>query len=162
MGSALFKTAEYSQPLAELVLEQHAGGLSLVAICAQPGFPSASQLYQWSIHHPDFAEALEVTKRVYSAALVNQALEIADDASGDYKTVTRQDGRTEQVFDHEHATRSKLRVDVRKWVASRTDRLGWGDSKQIDLNAKVLTVNLSDDEVDRRLASAMAKLSELT
>lgn len=161
MGSALLKPTAYSQGMAELILELHAGGCSLIAVCSQPGFPTASQLYQWAIHHPEFAEALDVAKKVYSAALVNEAVEIADDASRDYKTVTRQDGRTEQVFDHEHATRSKLRVDVRKWVAARTDRTGWGDSKQVDINAKVLTVNMSDEELDRRLEQVRAKLIEM-
>lgn len=161
MGSALLTPADYSLAMAAHILDLHAGGLSIVAICAQAGFPSASQLHQWVTHHPDFAEALDVAKRVYSATLINEAVDIADDASRDYKTVTRQDGRQEQVFDHEHATRSKLRVDVRKWVASRVDRGSWGDSKQVDINAKVLTVNMTDDELDKRLEQARMKLIEM-
>ncbi len=48
-------------------------------------------------------------------ALFDEALEIADDASGDW--MVDKDGK--KTLDHEHVQRSRLRVDTRKWAAGK-------------------------------------------
>ena len=47
------------------------------------------------------------------------------------------DGKEEAVYDAEHVQRSKLRVDARKWFASKVAPAKYGDKQTIDLNAKV-------------------------
>ena len=46
-------------------------------------------------------------------------IEIADDASGDYVTIS--DGK--RIVDHENIQRSRLRVDARKWAAATRTRV---------------------------------------
>jgi hypothetical protein len=59
-------------------------------------------------------------------ALFDEALEIADDAAGDWST--DKDGK--RVLDHEHVQRSRLRVDTRKWAAGKMAPKRYGDKMQ--------------------------------
>ncbi len=59
-------------------------------------------------------------------ALFDEALEIADDVSGDW--ATDKDGK--KVLDHEHIQRSRLRVDTRKWAAGKLAPKRYGDKVQ--------------------------------
>ncbi len=56
-------------------------------------------------------------------ALFDEALEIADDASGDW--TADKDGK--KTLDHEHVQRSRLRVDTRKWAAGKLAPKRYGD-----------------------------------
>lgn len=161
-ASTFLQTTGYNSALAALICEDHAAGMSLANCCRRPGFPSRRTVAEWADNNPDFAETLNKCKLLYADSLVEEMLVIADDSSDDYRDVTRRDGSVERVFDHEHASRSKLRVDVRKFVASRLNRDQWGDSKHIDIDAKILNVHLTDDELDKRLEQARAKLIDIT
>ncbi len=56
----------------------------------------------------------------------DEALEIADDALGDW--TADKDGK--KTFDHEHVQRSRLRVDTRKWAAGKLARRTQRDPSQ--------------------------------
>jgi hypothetical protein len=58
-----------------------------------------------------------------------EVIEIADDASGDYVTIS--DGQT--IVDHENIQRSRLRVDARKWAAARLAPRKYGDRVEHDV-----------------------------
>lgn len=148
----------FIEALATLLVERVASGEKVTATCAAPGFPSLWVLRRWCAERPDFAAALNVAQEVRAMVLVDEAQDIADDSSDDWITVVHKDGREEVVLNHEHVQRSKLRVDMRKWIAGRLHREAWGEAKQVDINAKVLTINLTDDELDRQLAQATDKL----
>ena len=55
--------------------------------------------------------------------LAAEILEIADDSSGDI--ITDKDGRTR--LDREFVARARLRVDARKWLASKMAPKKYGD-----------------------------------
>ncbi len=59
-------------------------------------------------------------------ALFDEALEIADDASGDW--AVDKDGK--KTLDHENIQRSRLRVDTRKWAAGKLAPKRYGDKLQ--------------------------------
>ncbi len=59
-------------------------------------------------------------------ALFDEALEIADEASGDWTT----DKNGKLALDHEHVQRSRLRVDTRKWAAGKLAPKRYGDKIQ--------------------------------
>src|SRR5262245_21152303 len=66
-------------------------------------------------------------ERGASRFLVRQILEIADDSDGDVRVVKRPDGSTATKVDHENVHRARLRVDARKWVASKVAPKKYGD-----------------------------------
>ncbi len=65
-------------------------------------------------------------REMQADALFDEALEIADDAAGDW-TVDK-DGK--KTLDHEHVQRSRLRVDTRKWAAGKLAPKRYGDKLQ--------------------------------
>ena len=56
----------------------------------------------------------------------DEILEIADDASQDYKLVVK-GGERRWVFDQEHLQRAKLRIDSRKWMLAKLSPKKYGD-----------------------------------
>ena len=87
-----------------------------------------------------------------------QVIQIADDASRDFKEVVR-NGRTVKVLDGEAIARAKLRVEVR-FRHLKAGRPGkWGDSTTLNVKSEDPSdvANLSTDELERRLAELDAK-----
>jgi hypothetical protein len=58
--------------------------------------------------------------------LADEIMEIADDATNDYTTRAKEEG-AEVVVNHDHISRSKLRVDTRKWMLSKMLPKVYGD-----------------------------------
>jgi hypothetical protein len=70
---------------------------------------------RWLQDDEDFRKKYALSRQQQAEVLAQQLIEIADDGSNDtYKT---EDGQT--VVNHDHINRSRLRIDVRKWIASK-------------------------------------------
>lgn len=69
-----------------------------------------------------FARAVRA-REAQADTLAEEILQIADDGSND--TYTDDEGRTH--VDYDHISRSKLRVDARKWLASKMAPKKYGD-----------------------------------
>lgn len=60
-------------------------------------------------------------------AIADEALEIADDGTNDWETRERDDGSTYEALNHEHVSRSKLRVETRLKLLAKWDPKRYGD-----------------------------------
>lgn len=113
----------YSPELAEAICLRMAAGETLRAICQGDDMPSEATVRLWATSDRDGFSAQYVRAR---EALVDhwadQIVEIADDTSSD--TVTDEHGNDRA--NTEWISRSKLRVDTRKWLLSklRPDKYG--------------------------------------
>ncbi len=119
---------KYSEALAAQICERLAGGESLRTICKDAAMPALSTVMGWLAdgEHRDFLEQYTRAREMQADALFDEALEIADDASGDW--IKDKDGKI--LVDHEHVTRSRLRVDTRKWAAGKLAPKRYGDKLQ--------------------------------
>lgn len=83
--------------------------------------------------------------------LAEEIIEIADDSSNDTK-----EGMYGPMEDKEWTSRSKLRVEARKWVASKLKPKKYGDKLELNQNANVnLNLsNVSDDKLNDFLKAA--------
>lgn len=86
------------------------------------GFPSIPTIYRWLRENAGFAEEYARCKSDQSDLLIDELLSIADDDSGDC------DGSTS-------VQRAKLRVEARKWIASKLKPKAYGD--RLDISAKI-------------------------
>ena len=108
------------------VCELVAGGMSVNKACEEDGTPSRRTFYLWleggesELLH-SYARALETRTELQ----VEEIIEIADDTSRDKEMVNGV-----EVIDHEHIARSRLRVDARKWTASKMLPKKYGDKIQ--------------------------------
>ncbi|MFT5766640.1 MAG: hypothetical protein ACI9DH_000457 [Halioglobus sp.] len=77
--------------------------------------PSLTTVMRWLADETKQEFLLHYAREAQADLLAAEILEIADDSSGD--TITDKDGRT-RVND-EFIARARLRVDSRKWLASK-------------------------------------------
>lgn len=129
--------------LIKAICDGIAVGKSARAMCVEVGI-AQDTLWRWLNDDKTFSEQYARAKEECADYLAAEIVEIADDGSRDY-TVT-EDGR--EVPDHDHIARSRLRVDARKWYASKLAPKKYGD--KLDMNHGV--------QPDNPLADLMGKI----
>ena len=105
---------------------------------------------------PEFSEQYARAREAQADKLAEEALQIADDGRSD----TYVDGDGNVKTDTEVIQRSKLRVDTRKWLASKMAPKKYGDKVAIggadDLGpVQTVTKEITDAERAVRLARAI-------
>ena len=150
------RPCEFSPTIAARICEEIAEGKSLVKVCAAEGMPSRNTVYQWMDREEPECKAFRdsYTRAVEARAekLAEEIISIADDDSDDYgyKESEDKDGKGAKPFiDQDNIQRAKLRVDARKWTASKLFPRKYGDKVQQEVTgaqggpvAFQVTVNL--------------------
>ena len=123
----------YTDALAAKICARLAEGETLRAICRDGVMPDKATVLRWLADKKkaDFREQYVYAREMQADALFDEALEIADDASGDW--TEDKDGK--KVLDHENIQRSRLRVDTRKWAAGKMAPKKYGD--KLDLGGSI-------------------------
>lgn len=120
------RPTKYSPAVAQKICELIASGKTLKQIDEDPKLPSESTIMSWLSdgRHREFLEQYARAREAYADKLAAETLEIADDSSEDLRT----DPKTgAEITDHEVVARSRLRVDTRKWLASKLAPKKYGD-----------------------------------
>lgn len=102
------RPSDYTQELADAICAQLAEGISLRTVCKAEEMPDASTVFRWLRSKPEFCEQYTRAKEESAEAFSEDMLEIADDKTGD-------------------PTRDRLRVDTRKWLASKLKPKKYGE-----------------------------------
>jgi hypothetical protein len=148
----------YDELMAQEICERVSCGGLLIEICNDEHLPTVRRFYQWLRDNADinafYKESINDRLNIFE----EQIIQIADDASRDFKEIVR-NGRTVRVLDGEAIARAKLRVDVRfKHLRSGRPQK-WGEvstliTKTDDPND---AANLSAEELEKRLADLDTK-----
>ena len=126
------RPSTYNEETADQICNELAcSDRGLVAICAGDHMPAERTVYQWLAAHEEFAQKYARAKEMQGEFLAAQILSISDDGSADMVTRYREDGTEYQVVDQEHIQRSRLRVDSRKWLASKLAPKKYGDRLEL-------------------------------
>lgn len=130
MGSQPAKP--FNKDIADEVLERIAGSsLSLANILAEKTeYPKITTFFKWLNTNEEFAKDYARAKECQAEYMAEEILMIADDGSNDYMTITKGDNEY-NVEDREVTNRSKLRVDARKWLASKLLPKKFGDKVDV-------------------------------
>ena len=122
------RPSRYTPELAAKICARLAEGETLRAICRDTAMPDKATVLRWLADKKkaDFRDQYAHAREMQADALFDEALEIADDASGDWST--DKDGK--KTLDHEHVQRPRLRVDTRKWAAGKLAPKRYGDKLQ--------------------------------
>ena len=115
----------YTPAIASAICEKLADGMSLRKLCAQPAMPSMTTVMRWLADETkqEFRLHYAHAREAQADLLAAEILEIADDSSGDI--IIDNDGNTR--LDREFVARARLRVDARKWLASKLAPKKYGD-----------------------------------
>lgn len=89
-----------------------------------PHWPSRKCIYEWLLRHKEFSDLYAKAKSHQADFLFEECFDIADDTSRDTRVVGEDE---REVCNSEWINRSRLRVDLRKWVVARLAPHKYGD-----------------------------------
>lgn len=117
----------YSAELAASICERIALGESLRAICRDEGMPDKATVLRWLSQDAAFRDQYARAREDQADALFEEVIEISDDGTNDWMERNGEDDAG-WIANGEHIQRSKLRVDARKWAASKLNAKKYGDA----------------------------------
>lgn len=96
-------------------------GKSLRSWCEQSDCerPAMSTVFSWLETDDAFRSKYARAREVQAEVLVDEMIDIADDDSGDIKTVRGKDGAPTIELDRDNVARAKLRLEQRRWTAEK-------------------------------------------
>lgn len=139
-GKRIGRPPSYGPETERAILELMCKGRFLAEICQLEGMPHVATVMRWmdpqeTTFRVGFRESYARAREICADRLAGEALAIADDPSGDW--ITRYDKRIGQdvdVPDLENVQRSRLRVDTRKWAASKLYPARYGDKVAAEIS----------------------------
>ncbi len=140
----------YTIELADLFCERIANGESMRSIGRDADMPALSTIFKWLREHKQFSDQYAIAKEESAEAWADDIVDIADNQVGnplvvDDKPMLDSEGRPIMVVDGPAVNHARLRVDSRKWAASKLKPKKYGD--------KVTTEHAVTDELASLLAS---------
>lgn len=123
----------YAEEIGNRICERMANGETATQICRDPSMPTWAMLKRWERDYVDFARRYDIARRQCCEYHTDEIVDIADDATNDYVERVNAKGRSYRVFDREAFERSRLRVNVRQWNASKILRHVYGERSEVDV-----------------------------
>ena len=114
------RPSTYSESIADAICERLAEGESLRAICSDDAMPCKAAVFRWLSEWPEFADQYARAREEQAETLADELVAIADGHGGEDSAVL--------------TARDRLRVDARKWVASKLKPKKYGDRIQQELS----------------------------
>lgn len=143
------RPTDYTTDLAAAICAELAAGRSLRSVCEDEAMPDKATVFRWLAKHEALRDQYARAKEESADALVEDMLAIADDGINDTYT----DPQGVQRADNDVIQRSRLRVETRKWIASKLKPKKYGDKIQQELVGpgggpiQVSASQLSDDQL---------------
>ena len=105
------RPSDYDPEMTTIICARLAEGEPLSRMCKEDGMPSIMSVYRWLDAHPEFREKYARARADQADTLADEIVEIADERTSP-----------------EMINQQRLRVDARKWVASKLKPKKYGDS----------------------------------
>lgn len=132
----------YSEDVLDLILDRVAAGEALSRVCNSPDMPTRKSFFEWVEKDPSIKIKYEFAIQLRADGLADDILQIADDGLND----TYQDDAGNTRTDQDVIARSRLRVDARKWLASKMAPKKYGD--KLDITANVTSHEATIDDLE--------------
>ena len=127
----------YSPELSDEICSQISMGKSLRTICQSESMPCIATIFSWLRTNKEFLDSYEKAKEEQADAMVEEMLDIADDGTNDWMEQKNANGdNIGYKINGEHVQRSRLRLDTRKWIASKLKAKKYGDKIQQEVTGK--------------------------
>lgn len=121
------RPSDYTPELVAEICSRISEGDSLRTICLAEDMPAKSSIFRWLLLHEEFRDQYELAAQARSDVFAEDMLDIADDGTNDWVEKENKDGSTYVALNTEHVQRSRLRIDTRKWIASKLKPKKYGD-----------------------------------
>lgn len=118
----------YTQEIADFICERIADGESLRNICLGDEMPCRSSVFKWLNENKSFSDQYARAREAQADHMADEILAIADETDRD--TIDTEGG---ERANNEWIARSRLRVDARKWLASKMAPKKYGDKLDVGI-----------------------------
>lgn len=130
------RPTKYTQELASILCAKLTMGISLRTVCKDDQLPCISTVYNWFKSVDGFVEQYTRAKEESADALVEDMLDIADNQVDQPLIIDGEpviiDGKCVMVKDAVAVNHARLRVDTRKWAASKLKPKKYGDRTAVE------------------------------
>ena len=124
------RPTDFTPEISSLICERvatHAFGLK--RLCKiYDDMPDESTVYLWRIKNKEFSQQYAQAKMRQADLLAEECIDIADDDSQDIKV----NDEGYETFNGEFVARSRLRIDTRKWMASKLLPKQYGERRELE------------------------------
>ena len=128
----LKNSVKFSQEIFDEICVRIAEGESLRKICKDEKMPSLVSVWRWLNESETLSKQYTRAREEQAETFVDEILDIADDTKDD----TYLDDNGKLIINQEVIARSRLRVDSRKWIASKLKPKRFGDYTKIQAEVK--------------------------
>lgn len=137
---AIGRPTDYNDQVADLICERLADGESLRSICADEAMPSKATVFRWLGKHKAFQDQYARAREEQAESFADEMVAISDER--ETKIIMAGEDEAVVVFDATAVARNRLRIDARKWVASKLKPKKYGDR----LDSTVTNVTLTHEQ----------------
>jgi hypothetical protein len=145
----------FTNELADEICERIANGESLRAICREDGKPALSTVFRWLSNDRAFQDQYAMARDEQAEAFADELVSISDEQ--EYEKVEIDGVPLAVKFDSTAVARNRLRIDARKWVASKLKPKKYGDRQVIAGDPEAPILSVSDAQLDARLMALIAQ-----
>lgn len=126
------RPSDFTKEIGDAICAQLAEGISLRTVCLAEDMPSKTSVFRWLREHEEFRDQYARAKEEAADAFVEEMIDISDDGSNDWMEQLDDEGKTKGWRENGEAiVRSRLRVDTRKWIASKLKAKKYGDKLEL-------------------------------
>ena len=132
------RPTKYTNELGDKICESIAKGISLAKMCKQKDMPEPRSVYRWRREIEEFSHNYDKAREDQADYMVEEILDIADN---DVETPVivdgvpiMVDGKVVMTKDAVGVSHAKLRVDTRKWAASKFKPNRYADKVQQEIS----------------------------
>jgi hypothetical protein len=141
---------ELADYICHMVSTHPMGTKKLHRLYGKDGFPAPPSITEWRLKYESFSAQYARAKLAQADILAEDCLDIADDDSGD--NLITENGK--KVANVEFMSRSRLRIDTRKWLASKLIPKVYGDKIQLEQKSE------ENDALKEELLALRKKLDD--
>lgn len=123
INRGMARPTDYNQTIADQICERMASGETLTHIVKSEGMPDRTTVWRWQRANEEFRNAYMESRIEQAHFWADEIIDISDDGSRDY----RESGDRGPVVDTDHISRSRLRVDTRKFLMAKVVPKIYGD-----------------------------------
>ena len=149
----------YTTAIADRICAEIADGKSMRSVCRAEDMPDKATVFKWLRDHPDFAAQYTAAKVESAEAHAEDILDIADDGSNDWMATNDPDNPGWRA-NGEQAQRSRLRVDARKWIASKLKPKKYGEKLELAGSVGRGASELTEEQLERIAAGSRTGTAE--
>lgn len=142
------RPVKYTKKVFDVLCKRISNGESLNKITKDKDMPDKETFYRWIRLHEDLSTQYTLAKQDRADTYADEIVDIADNKGQD--KYIDEDGN--EKFDNEHINRTRLRIDARKWIASKLHPRNYGEWQKIDISGKQVNYNVKIGKKELKLA----------